>query len=153
MDAKSIIAALNLKPHPEGGHFVETFRDSSRGDRGDDHSSDRAHSTAIYYLLEAGEVSHWHRVLDAAEVWHWYAGGPLALTVSPDGHDATALRLGPELAAGQRPQAIVPAGHWQTAESLGAWTLCGCTVAPGFEFASFEMAPADWFPKPRPPQG
>ena len=145
MDAKSIISALNMKPHPEGGHFVETFRDATDGGRG--------HSTAIYYLLEAGDVSHWHRVLDAAEVWHWYAGGPLALTVSPDGHDATALRLGPELTAGQRPQAVVPAGHWQTAESLGAWTLCGCTVAPGFKFASFEMAPPDWFPKPRAPQG
>ncbi|CDO59277.1 FIG018171: hypothetical protein of Cupin superfamily [Candidatus Phaeomarinobacter ectocarpi] len=142
MDAKSIIATLDLKPHPEGGYFKETFRDPAGGDRG--------HSTAIYYLLEAGDLSHWHRVLDAVEVWHWYAGGPLALTLSPDGHDAEAFRLGPELTAGQRPQVIVPAGHWQTAESLGEWTLCGCTVAPGFEFATFEMAPADWRPTPRP---
>lgn len=141
MDAKSIIATLDLKPHPEGGYFKETFRDPAGGDRG--------HSTAIYYLLEAGDLSHWHRVLDAVEVWHWYAGGPLALTLSPDGHDAEAFRLGPELTAGQRPQVIVPAGHWQTAESLGEWTLCGCTVAPGFEFATFEMAPADWRPTPR----
>lgn len=142
MDAKSIIATLDLKPHPEGGYFKETFRDPAGGDRG--------HSTAIYYLLEAGDLSHWHRVLDSVEVWHWYAGGPLALTLSPDGHDAEAFRLGPELTAGQRPQVIVPAGHWQTAESLGEWTLCGCTVAPGFEFATFEMAPADWRPTPRP---
>jgi len=145
MDARSIITALGLQPHPEGGYFRETFRDEAGGERG--------HSTAIYYLLEAGDVSHWHRVLDAVEVWHWYAGGPLALTISPDGHDAESIRLGPELAAGQHPQAIVPAGQWQTAESLGEWTLCGCTVAPGFDFAQFEMAPPDWFPKPRPPGG
>ncbi len=145
MNAQDIIKALDLAPHPEGGWFRETFRDTT--------GSPRGHSTAIYYLLEAGDVSHWHRVLDAAEVWHWYGGGPLALTISPDGHDAEAFRLGPELAAGQRPQAIVPAGHWQTAESLGAWTLCGCTVAPGFEFAQFEMAPPDWHPKPRPASG
>ena len=145
MDAQSIITALHLQPHPEGGYFRETFRDPAGGDRG--------HSTAIYYLLEAGDHSHWHRVLDAVEVWHWYAGGPLALTLSPDGHDAEAFRLGPELSAGQRPQVIVPAGHWQTAESLGEWTLCGCTVAPGFEFAQFEMAPPDWRPTPRPAVG
>jgi len=141
VDAAGIIAALNLKPHPEGGHYAETFRDDGEGTR--------AHSTAIYYLLEAGDISHWHRVTDAVEVWHWYAGGPLALTISPDGHDAEAFRLGPELTAGQRPQLIVPANHWQTAESLGQWTLCGCTVAPGFEFSSFEMAPPDWRPVPR----
>lgn len=145
MNAQDIIKALDLAPHPEGGWFRETFRDAA--------GSPRGHSTAIYYLLEAGDVSHWHRVLDAVEVWHWYGGGPLALTISPDGHDAEAFRLGPELAAGQRPQAIVPAGHWQTAESLGAWTLCGCTVAPGFDFAQFEMAPPDWYPKPRPAGG
>lgn len=145
MNAQDIIKALDLAPHPEGGWFRETFRDTA--------GSPRGHSTAIYYLLEVGDVSHWHRVLDAAEVWHWYGGGPLALTISPDGHDAEAFRLGPELSAGQRPQAIVPAGHWQTAESLGTWTLCGCTVAPGFEFAQFEMAPPDWHPKPRPAGG
>ena len=145
MNAKDIVQTLGLAPHPEGGWYRETFRDAP-GPTG------RAHATAIYYLLEAGEVSHWHRVADAAETWHWYAGGPLALTLSPDGHDAQAFRLGPELAAGQRPQLVVPANCWQTAESLGAWTLCGCTVAPGFEFASFEMAPPDWFPKPRAPQ-
>lgn len=143
--AKEIVRLLDLAPHPEGGWFRETFRDAAP-------AGGRAHSTAIYYLLEAGDVSHWHRVTDAVEVWHWYAGGPLALTLSPDGHDAEAFRLGPELATGQRPQVMVPANCWQTAESLGAWTLCGCTVAPGFEFAGFEMAPDGWVPRPRAPR-
>jgi predicted cupin superfamily sugar epimerase len=106
--------------------------------------------TAIYYLLRAGEHSHWHRV-DAAEIWHFYAGAPLVLTVSSNGHDAHAQVLGTEFAAGQRPQIVVPAGHWQTAESLGAWTLAGCTVGPAFEFAGFELAPPDWRPTPRAP--
>ncbi|MEM9221865.1 MAG: cupin domain-containing protein [Pseudomonadota bacterium] len=138
--AKEVIAALGLKPHPEGGHFVETFRDAPEGGRG--------HSTAIYYLLEAGDCSAWHRV-DAAEIWHYYAGAPIAITLSPNGHDATAHRLGPDVLAGERPQVIVPKGHWQTAESLGAWTLVGATVAPGFVFEGFEMAPSDWRPTPR----
>jgi len=135
-----IIGLLDLKPHPEGGYFRETFRDAPGGGRG--------LSTAIYYLLKAGEVSHWHRV-DAAEIWHWHAGAPLVLTISANGHDAEARHLGPELRTGQRPQLIVPAGHWQTATSLGAWTLVGCTVAPGFDFSGFEMAPPDWRPSPR----
>ena len=139
--AADIIAMLGMKPHPEGGHYIETFRDAPEGGRG--------HSTAIYFLLEAGECSVWHRV-DAAEIWHYYAGAPLALTISPNGHDASAYRLGPNLAAGERPQVVVPAGEWQTAESLGAWTLVGCTVAPGFAFEGFEMAPPDWRPTPRP---
>jgi predicted cupin superfamily sugar epimerase len=112
----------------------------------------RAHSTAIYFLLAAGEVSAWHKV-DAAEVWHHYAGAPLALTVSENGHDAWSTRLGPNLLAGERPQAIVPAHAWQAAESLGRWTLVGCTVAPGFDFAGFEMAEPDWRPTPRPAKG
>lgn len=141
MTADEIIATLRLEPHPEGGWFRETFRDPRLIDG-------RAVSTAIYYLLGAGEVSEWHRV-DAAEIWHWYAGAPMVITTSPNGHDAAAAHLGPELAAGQRPQLVVPAGHWQTATSLGAWTLVGCTVAPGFEFAGFEMAPPDWRPTPR----
>lgn len=140
MTADEVIALLGLEPHPEGGHFRETFRDAPAGGRGA--------STAIYYLLKAGEVSHWHRV-DAAEVWHWHAGAPLVLTVSPNGHDAVARHLGPELRTGQRPQVVVPAGHWQTATSLGPWTLVGCTVAPGFDFAGFEMALPDWRPSPR----
>jgi hypothetical protein len=140
--AAEIIRLLGLAPHPEGGHFRETFRDAA-GPPG------RSASTAIYYLLGVGETSEWHRV-DAAEVWHFYAGAPLVLTVSPNGHDASAHRLGPDLAAGERPQHVVPAGHWQTATSLGAWTLVGCTVAPGFDFAGFEMAPPSWRPTPRP---
>ncbi len=141
MDADALIAALGLEPHPEGGHFRETFRDPHMRDG-------RSCGTAIYYLLKAGEYSHWHRV-DAAEIWHYYAGGPLALTISENGHDATGFRLGTNFGAGERPQAAVPANAWQTAESLGAWTLVGCTVAPGFEFAHFEMAPEDWRPTPR----
>jgi hypothetical protein len=141
LSVEDVVRILGMRPHPEGGYFVETFRDAPEGGRG--------HSTAIYYLLGAGDCSAWHRVTDAAEVWHHYAGGPLALTISPNGHDATAHRLGPDLAAGERPQVVVPAGHWQTAESLGRWTLVGCTVAPGFAFESFEMAPEGWRPVPR----
>jgi len=140
--AAEIIRLLGLQPHPEGGYFRETFRDAAAG-------AERAASTAIYYLLDTGDVSEWHRV-DAAEVWHWYAGAPLVLTVSPNGHDASAHHLGTDLASGQRPQFVVPAGWWQTATSLGAWTLVGCTVAPGFEFAGFEIAPPGWRPTPRP---
>ncbi len=139
--AEDVIRLLGLSPHPEGGHYRETFRDDRADERG------RSASTAIYYLLSAGEVSHWHRV-DAVETWHHYAGAPLILSLSPDGRDATALRLGPDLAAGDRPQIVVPAGHWQSARCLGDWTLVGCTVAPGFDFAGFEMAPPDWHPTP-----
>ena len=141
LDAAAIIRLLDLWPHPEGGHYRETFRDPREIDG-------RSVSTAIYYLLDVGECSEWHRV-DAAEGWHHYAGAPLALTISPDGHDATAYRLGPNLAVGERPQLVVPAGHWQSATSLGAWTLVGCTVSPGFDFAGFELAPPDWRPVPR----
>ncbi|GGE99855.1 cupin [Stappia taiwanensis] len=142
LTARDIIRLLDLAPHPEGGHYRETFRDPTTDAQG------RAMSTAIYYLLEAGEVSAWHRV-DAVEIWHWHAGGPLALTISPNGHDVSAMHLGPDLATHQRPQGIVPRNAWQTAESLGRWTLVGCTVAPGFEFAGFEMAPKGWRPRRR----
>jgi len=140
--AEAVIRLLDLKPHPEGGFFRETFRDAREADG-------RPASTAIYYLLGLGDVSEWHRV-DAAEVWHFYAGAPLVITVSPNGHDASAHHLGPNLARGHRPQFVVPAGWWQTATSLGAWTLVGCTVAPGFDFAGFELAPLRWRPTPRP---
>ena len=137
LGANEIIRLLDMKPHPEGGHYAETYR-SSDGARGA--------STAIYYLLQADEVSAWHRV-DAEEHWLWHAGGALALTLSPpDGKGATPYTLGPDLRARQRPQVTVPAHHWQTAESLGAWTLVSCVVAPGFEFAGFERAPDDWRP-------
>jgi len=138
VSAAQLIRSLDLKPHPEGGHYRETFRESDNS------------STAIYYLLEAGECSHWHRVLGSSEVWHHYAGGPLALTVSSDGHDAQAFRLGSTILLGETPQVVVPPNWWQTAESLGHWTLVGCTVAPGFDFKNFEMAPPDWRPMPRP---
>ncbi|MFE1600651.1 cupin domain-containing protein [Methylobacterium sp. ID0610] len=141
LTAAEVIRLLDLKPHPEGGHYRETFRDPREIDG-------RAASTAIYYLLDVGETSEWHRV-DASEIWLWHAGAPLVLTMSPNGHDAEALHLGPDLARGQRPQIVVPAGHWQTATSLGAWTLVSCTVAPGFRFEGFEMAPPDWRPAPR----
>jgi len=142
MTADEVVALLGLDPHPEGGWYVETYRQQP-ADGG------RGAGTAIYFLLKAGEYSHWHRVTDADEIWHWYAGGPLVLTVSPNGHDASAVRLGPNLRAGERPQVLVPAGHWQTAESLGDWTLVGCTVSPGFLFDGFELAPPDWRPTPR----
>lgn len=138
MRAANIIQTLGMQRHPEGGWFVETYRDPAGAPRG--------HSTAIYYLLEAGERSHWHRVRDAVEVWHYYAGAPLALHSSPDGDEVETIVLGPDLAKGERPQAIIPAGGWQAAESLGDFTLVGCTVAPGFEYSSFEMAPPDWKP-------
>lgn len=136
--AEEIIRRLGLAPHPEGGHFRETWRDG-------DGPAGRAHSTAIYYLLAAGEISAWHRV-DAAEIWHFYAGDPLELGISADGRAGEVVVLGPDIAAGQRPQAVVPPHAWQSAKSLGAWTLAGCTVAPGFDFAGFEMAPAGWEP-------
>ncbi len=139
MTPDAIIAALKLQPHPEGGHFVETFRDAA-GDNG------RSRSTAIYFLLKAGERSHWHRVRDAVEIWHFYAGAPLKLGIAEDGRKPRWQRLGPHVLAGDKPQIIVPAGHWQAAESLGDWTLVGCTVAPGFEFSGFELAPPDWAP-------
>ena len=137
--AADIIARLELRPHPEGGHYRETFRDS-RTD-----ANRRALSTAIYFLLARGERSHWHRV-DAVEVWHFYAGSALNLRIAHHGCTPHAVTLGPDLAAGQRPQAIVPAHAWQAAESTGDWTLVGCTVSPGFEFAGFELAKPDWFP-------
>jgi predicted cupin superfamily sugar epimerase len=139
MTAADVIRLLGLKPHPEGGHFRETFRDLRTIDG-------RAASTAIYFLLAAGERSHWHKV-DAAEAWHWHAGAPLVLEVAEsDKGPVRRIKLGPDLAAGERPQAVVPAGAWQAAESLGDWTLTGCTVAPGFQFSGFELAPKNWAP-------
>jgi predicted cupin superfamily sugar epimerase len=142
LTADEIIRLLDLKPHPEGGCYRETFRDKATVASGADPA--RAASTAIYFLLRAGEVSRWHKV-DAAEVWHWYAGAPLALTLA-GAEGRRDIRLGPELAAGERPQAVVPAGAWQQAASLGDWTLVGCTVAPGFQFAGFELAPPGFAP-------
>jgi predicted cupin superfamily sugar epimerase len=153
MDAATVIAALELAPHPEGGHYRETWRDSA--------------GTAIYFLLKAGEQSAWHRVHGSAEIWHFYAGAPMELTVglgtepapagtqtAPAGADttrtidtaavstATTVRLGPDLFSGEQPQAVIPPGTWQRARSLGSWSLVGCTVAPPFTFDAFELAPA-----------
>ena len=138
MDADAIIATLGLQPHPEGGWYREIHRSSAA-------PGQRAAATAIYYLLKSGERSHWHRV-DADEIWHWHAGAPLELRVSADGRSSSALTLGIALATGARPQIVIPAGAWQSARSLGAFTLVGCTVAPGFEFSGFEMAPPGWEP-------
>jgi predicted cupin superfamily sugar epimerase len=137
-EAADIIARLALKPHPEGGHYRETFRDQGVDADG------RSRSTAIYFLLARGERSHWHRV-DAVETWHYYAGSALTLRIADQGGERI-VTLGANLAAGETPQGIVPAHAWQAAESTGDWTLVGCTVAPGFEFAKFELAPKDWSP-------
>ena len=140
LPAAEIIRLLDLEPHPEGGHYRQTFCDTRKVD------GVRAASTAIYFLLARGERSHWHRV-DAVEVWHFYAGAPLALEIAASEHGPIErATLGPDLTQGERPQAIVPAHAWQAAESLGDWTLVGCTVAPGFEFSRFELAPAGWSP-------
>jgi hypothetical protein len=138
LSLQEIIETLDMQPHPEGGWYKETFRDIDGPDG-------RALSTAIYYLLAQGQVSHWHRV-DALEIWHWHAGAPLELSISDDGETVRKLVVGPHLAAGERPQGIVPTHAWQSARSTGAWTLVGCTVAPGFEFSGFELAPEDWVP-------
>lgn len=137
--AKAIIEKLGLAPHPEGGWYRETWRaDAAAGER--------AAGTAIYFLLEKGQRSNWHRV-DSAEIWHYYAGAPLRLDCSEDGKSVRAITLGPDLLKGETPQAIIPPHGWQSAESLGDWTLVGCTVSPGFEFDKFELAAPDWKPK------
>ncbi len=136
--AADIIAWLQLQPHPEGGHYRETFRDARIDANG------RSLSTAIYFLLARGERSHWHRI-DAVEIWHYYAGHALTLQIAGS-RDTRTVTLGPDLASGEVLQTIVPAQAWQAAESTGDWTLVGCTVAPGFDFAKFELAPKDWTP-------
>jgi len=149
LSADQVVRILCLNPHPEGGYFRETFRDRATDAAG------RAASTAIYFLLVGGQLSRWHRV-DAAEAWHWYVGAPLALTIANEAGspDRCELRLGPDLLAGERPQAVVPAGAWQRGESLGAWTLVGCTVAPAFHFAGFELAAPGFEPgRNRPGEG
>ncbi|MAW82328.1 MAG: cupin [Parvularcula sp.] len=139
MTASDIIERLKLEPHPEGGWFRETWRAETK-------DGARASGTAIYYLLKAGERSHWHRV-DAAEIWHYYAGAPLKLSISEAGHSQKELILGPDLSKAEAPQLIVPPHAWQAAESLGSYTLVGCTVSPAFEFSGFEMAPENWAPE------
>lgn len=137
LTAAEVIALLDLAPHPEGGWYRETFRDPRQVDG-------RSVGTAIYFLLEDGQASRWH-VVDAAELWHFYVGAPLELRIA-DGVERRVV-LGPDVAAGQRPQAVVPTGAWQAARSLGGWSLVGCTVAPGFEFEGFHLAPEGWEPQ------
>ena len=130
LDADEVVAILGLSPHPEGGHYRETFSDGA--------------STAIYFLIRSCQESAWHRVRGRAEMWHFYAGAPLELSIdprAPGGEGTEHVVLGPDLASGQRPQALVPAGAWQRARSHGAWTLTGCTVAPPFTFDAFDLAP------------
>lgn len=136
--ANEIVEILGMAPHPEGGWFVQTFKDSEGGTRG--------HSTAIYYLLEQGQRSHWHRVIDAAEIWLWHGGATMQLSIYKDGKDTEIHQLGLDLKNGERPQAIVPANVWQSAKPSGEWALVSCTVAPGFEFEKFEMAEPNWQP-------
>ncbi|MSP47814.1 MAG: cupin domain-containing protein [Alphaproteobacteria bacterium] len=133
--AGALIARLGLEPHPEGGHYRETFRDRPP-------SGGRGSLTTVLYLLKAGEVSRWHRATDAVEVWHFHDGDDLALSLSADGKRIERRVLG----RAAELQAVVPAGCWQSAVPLGAWTLTGCAVAPAFEFASFELAPQGWAP-------
>ncbi len=138
-DAAAVIAALHLRAHPEGGWFTETWRA---------HSVDGARpaSSAILYLLAAGERSHWHRV-DADEVWQFAAGEPLELRVWAESEPKVAAhRLGADVTDGDEPQVVVPAGAWQAARPLGAWTLVGCIVAPAFDFDGFELSAPAWEP-------
>ncbi len=128
-----LISALNLAPHPEGGWYRQTWAGPMQGGR--------ASGTAILFLLQAGEASHWHRV-DADEIWLYHAGAPLTLSVGET--HATDHILGPDIAAGQSPQIVVPTGHWQAAASTGAYTLVSCTVSPGFSFDGFILAPPDF---------
>ena len=140
LGANEIIRLLDMQPHPEGGYYAQTYPT-------DRQVGPRPTSTAIYYLLQADEVSAWHKV-DAEEHWLWHAGSALVVTVSPEsGRGAKAHTLGPDLRAGQRPQFSIPAHYWQTAECLGAWCLVSCIVAPGFQFSGFQLAPPDWRPE------
>ena len=140
LSAQDLIRMLALKPHPEGGHFRETFRDPKQIAAG------RSVSTAIYFLLARGERAHWHRI-DAVEIWHWYAGAPLQLEIAAAPGRVERVTLGGDISAGLRPQAVVPPQAWQAAQTLGDWTLLGCTVAPGFDFAKHEVAPQGWSPE------
>jgi predicted cupin superfamily sugar epimerase len=135
MTPDQIIDTLGMQPHPEGGWYKETWRDTAQP---------RARGTAIYFLLEAHQHSHWHKV-DAAEMWHWYAGSPMELH-QHNGDSSRIEILGPDLPNGQRPQLLVPQNYWQKSIPVGGWVLVGCTVCPGFEFAGFELAEAGWEP-------
>jgi hypothetical protein len=141
MDADQVIRLLRMEPHPEGGHYVETWRAAPPA------PGKRALCSAILFLLRRGEVSAWHRI-DADELWLFHAGAPLRLSIAPSDAEGAPvdLTLGIDLVVGQRPQALVPAGAWQSARSMGDWTLVGCTVAPAFRFEGLELAPEGWSP-------
>jgi predicted cupin superfamily sugar epimerase/SAM-dependent methyltransferase len=146
MNATDIIQQLGLSPHPEGGWYRETWRAPAA-------PGERAASTAIWFLLEAGQRSHWHRV-DASEIWLWHAGAPLMLrTAATDAGPVKTLCLGPALPAGELPQQVIAPGHWQAAEAREGWALVSCVVAPAFEFPRFELAPAGWEPRPAVAEG
>ena len=136
--AVELIDGLGLRPHPEGGWYAETWRAPAAG-------GERAASTAIHFLLRAGERSHWHRV-DADEIWLHHDGGPLRLSIADGDGRVARFLLGRELSAGERAQVVVPAGSWQSAEPLGEWVLVSCVVAPAFDFDGFELAPDGWEP-------
>jgi hypothetical protein len=138
-EARRMIEALKLQPHPEGGWYRETLRVA-------DPAGGRDQVTAIHFLLEEGQASHWHRV-DATEIWCWHAGAALELAMAEGkGGPVTVLRLGGDPLAGDHVQAVVPAGWWQAARPLGGWVLVSCVVAPGFRFEGFELAPPGWSP-------
>ncbi|MET0361815.1 MAG: cupin domain-containing protein [Sphingobium sp.] len=137
--ASAIIERLDLAPHPEGGWYRETWRAAAV-------NGERASGTAIWFLLEGGQRSHWHRV-DAAEIWLWHAGSPLRLmTASGDSAPATTVRLGGDVLAGDVPQHVIAPGDWQAAEADAGWVLVSCVVSPGFDFAGFTLAPEGWAP-------
>jgi predicted cupin superfamily sugar epimerase len=137
--AQAVIARLGLEPHPEGGWYRETWRAEAAAGK-------RASATAIHFLLEAHQRSRWHRI-DAAELWLWHAGAPLTLSIAPgDAGPVRRVTLGPDVLAGDEPQALVAAHHWQAAQPCGGWTLVSCVVSPGFDFAGFELAPEGWEP-------
>ena len=137
MNAVQIIKSLKLKPHPEGGWYKQTWKS-------EDTLSGRASGTSIYFLLKAGEVSHWHKI-DSVEIWHYYDGSPLILRTSTDENspDKTQI-LGPDLNKSHAPQILVNKNLWQSAETTGDYTLVGCTVSPGFEFSKFILAPKNF---------
>lgn len=138
-DAARLIETLGLQPHPEGGWYRETFRQPAP-------DGGRGLATAILFLLDHGQRSHWHRV-DAAELWLWHAGSPIALLID-DGMRGTRqeIRLGGDVLAGEMPQALVPPHGWQAAEARDGWALVSCVVVPAFDFAGFELAPPGWEP-------
>jgi hypothetical protein len=138
-EARSLIDALTLAPHPEGGWYRETWR-------ADAPAGERAATTAILFLLEEGQRSHWHKV-DATELWLFHAGSALRIeTAGSDDGPVQAARLGPDVLAGERPQVRIAAGDWQAATADGGWALVSCIVSPGFEFEGFTLAPPGWAP-------